>query len=291
MEFLKKLGRYFLTKHFLKVAAILALVHVLVIGGTIYYLDSYTRHGEKLEVPNMVGMNVRNIASLLEEQNLKFEIVDQVYKPKLAEGTIVSQDPGPTKTTSVFVKGERTIRLCVSKRVSLVEMPNLVDKSERFATIILKNRGLRCKVTYKNMPESSGAVLQQRFKGKSVKPGLKISIGSMIQIIVGRYEGSEPVKVINLLGLTISEARERLSVYPGVSFFPVCGDCLTKEDSLRARISYQSPQFYLDGAPALMPSVGTVSATAVLDFVDYSPKKDPVKTEDGKPSVDAKNPE
>lgn len=290
MEFFKKFGRYFLTKHFLKVAAILALVHVLVIGGTIYYLDSYTRHGEKIEIPNMVGMNVRNIASLIEEQDLKFEVVDQVYKPKLAEGTIVSQDPGPTKTTSVFVKGERTIRLRVSKRVSLVEMPNLVNKSERFATIILKNRGLRYKITYKNTPESNGAIIQQRFKGKNVKPGLKISIGSMIQIIVGRYEGSEPVKVIDLLGLTISEARERLSVYPGVSFFPVCEDCLTNEDSLRARINSQSPEFYLNGNPALMPSVGTVSATAVLDFIDDRPKKDPVKTEDGKPSVDAKNP-
>ena len=291
MEFLKKLGRYFLTKHFLKVAAIIALVHVLVIGGTIFYLDSYTNHGEKLEVPNLVGMNVRNVAGLLEEQNLKFEVVDQVYKPKLAEGTIVDQNPGPTKTTSVFVKSERTIRLRVSKRVSLVEMPNLVDKSERFATTILKNRGLRYKITYKNTPESSGAVLQQRFKGKNAQPGQKLPIGSMIQIIVGRYEGGEPVRVIDLWGLTISEARERLSVYPGVSFFPVCHDCLTKEDSLRARINSQSPEFYLDGDPALMPSVGTVSATAVLDFVDNRPKKDPVKTDEGKPSVDAKNPE
>ncbi len=274
MEFLKKFGRYLLTRDFLKVAGIILLVHIVIIGGTILYLGSYTNHGEKIEVPNLVGMNVRNIADVLEEKDLKFEVVDQVYNPKLAEGTIVDQDPGPTKKTNVHVKSERTIRIRVTKRSSFVEMPNLIDKSERFATTILKNRGLRYKISYRNTPESNGAVLEQRFKGGRVKEGTRIPVGSIIQIIVGRYEGGEPVPVIDLYGLTISEAKERLSIYPGITFFPVCEECVSKEDSLRARIMTQNPEFFLEGDPALMPSVGTVSATAVLNFVDNRPKKE-----------------
>ncbi len=274
MEFLKKFGRYILTWHFLKVAAIIAVIHVVVIGGTIYYLGSFTNHGEKISVPNLEGINVSNVAALLEEQNLKFEIVDRVYNPKLAEGTIIDQDPKETKISQVYVKSGRTIRIRVSKRTSLVEMPGLVDKSERFATTVLKNRGLRYKISYKNTPESSGAVMEQRYKGRSIKRGTKIPVGSMVQIIVGRYEGGEPIKVIDLWGLTISEARERLSEYPGINFFPVCQECVTREDSLRARITSQAPEFFLEGEQALMPSVGTVSATAVLNFVDDRPKKE-----------------
>lgn len=276
MELIKKFGRYLFTKSFLKIAGIILLIHIVVIGGTILYLDAYTNHGEKIEVPKLVGMNVRNVAQLLEEKDLKFEVVDQIYDPKLAEGTIVSQDPRETISSQVFVKSGRTIRVRVSKRTSLVEVPSLIDKSERFATTVLKNRGLRYKITYKNTPESSGAVLEQRFKGSRIKQGTKIPVGSMIQIIVGRFEGGMPIPVVDLWGLTISEARERLSIHPGITFFPVCQDCVTADDSLRARINSQSPEFFVEGEQSLMPSVGTVSATAVLNFVDERPKKIPV---------------
>lgn len=275
MGFFKKFGRYFLTRHFLKVAGIIILIHVIVIGSTIYYLDSFTNHGEKIEIPKLVGMNVQDVSVMLEEQGLKFEIIDRVYDPKLAEGTIIGQDPEETGKSQIYIKSGRTIGIRVSKRTSLVEMPALVDKSERFATTVLKNRGLRYKISYKNTPESSGAVIEQRYKGKRVNKGTKLPIGSMVQVIVGRYEGGEPILVVDLWGLTISEARERLSVHPGINFFPVCAECVTAEDSLRARIVAQSPEFFLTGEQSKMPSVGTVSATAVLNFVDNRPKDKP----------------
>lgn len=274
MEFLKKFGKFILTRHFLKVAGIIILIHVVIVGGTIFYLGWYTNHGEKIEVPNLVGMNVQNVAQLLEEKDLKFEIVDQVYNPKLAEGTIVVQDPAPTVSSSVFVKSDRTIRVRVSKRTQLVEMPSLIDKSERFAATILKNRGLRYRISYKNTPESSGAVLEQRFKGSRIKQGTKIPIGSIVQLIIGRFEGGVPVPVIDLYGLTISEARERLSIHPGITLFPVYQDCANAQDSLNARINLQTPEYFEGDEPCLMPSVGTVSVTAVLNFVDTR-EKDP----------------
>lgn len=272
MAFLKRLKQFVFSKHFLKITGIIALIYIVIIGGTIFYLGSYTNHGEKIPVPNLIGQNVNNISTLLEEKGLKFEIVDQVYKPKLAEGTIIDQDPEVTEKSKIFVKQDRIIRLRVSKRTQLVEMPSLIDKSERFATTILKNRGLRLKISYKNTPESHGAVIEQRFKGARIKEGTKIPIGSTIVLIVGRYEGGKPVPVINLYGLTISEARERLASIMGITFFPVCQDCITAADSLNARIGSQTPE-YEEGA--MMPSVGTVSATAVLNLPPIPPSNPP----------------
>ena len=272
MEFFKKLKQFVFSKHFLKTSGLIVLVYIGIVGGTVFYLDSYTNHGEKILVPNLVGQNVNNISALLEEKGLKFEIVDHVYDPKLAEGTIVEQDPEKSEKSKIYVKVDRIIRLRVSKRTQLVEMPSLIDKSERFATTILKNRGLRLKISYKNTPESHGAVIEQRFKCARIKEGTKIPIGSTIILIVGRYEGGTPVPVINLYGLTINEAMERLASMPGITFFPICQDCNTAADSLSARIGSQSPEFE-EGA--MMPSVGTVSATAVLNLPELPPSNPP----------------
>lgn len=272
MAFLKKLKQFVFSKHFLKISGLIVLIYFVVVGGTIFYLDWYTNHGQKIPVPNLVGQNVNNISALMEEQELKFEIVDQIYNPKLAEGTIIDQDPERTEKSNIYVKVDRIIRLRVSKRTQLVDMPSLIDKSERFASTILKNRGLRLKISYKNTPESHGAVIEQRFKGARIKEGTKIPIGSTVLLIVGRYEGGKPVPVINLYGLTIFEARERLASIPGITFFPVCQDCITAADSLSARIGSQSPEF-IEGA--MMPSVGTVSATAVQNLPELPPSDPP----------------
>jgi beta-lactam-binding protein with PASTA domain len=272
MAFLKRLKQFVFSKQFLKISGIIALIYIVVIGSTVFYLDSYTNHGEKIPVPNLVGQNVNNISTLLEEKGLKYEIVDHLYKPKLAEGTIIDQDPEVSEKSRISVKRDRIIRLRVSKRSQLVEMPSLIDKSERFASTILKNRGFRIKVSYKNTPEAHGAVIEQRFKGTRIKEGTKIPIGSIILLIVGRYEGGQPIPVINLYGLTISEAIERLASLRGITFFPVCQDCKTAADSLSARIGSQTPEFE-EGA--MMPSVGTVSATAVQDLPDVPPSNLP----------------
>jgi len=263
MKFFQRLKQFVFSKHFLKTSGLIALIYIVIVAGTVFYLDSYTNHGEKIPVPNLVGQNVNNISALLEEKGLKFEIVDHVYNAKLAEGTILDQDPEKSEKSKIFVKVDRIIRVRVSKRTQLVEMPSLIDKSERFATTILKNRGLRLKISYKKTSESHGAVIEQIFRGARIKEGTKIPIGSTIVLIVGRYEGGMPVAVLNLYGLTISEARERLASMPGITLFPICQNCNTAADSLIARIGSQSPEFE-EGA--MMPSIGTVSVTAVLNL-------------------------
>ena len=111
----------------------IVLTYFLVITIVVIYLDQYTNHGEKIDVPNVVGLKTASAQSKLEELDLKIEILDSVYKPELPVGTIVSQDPLPTSKSMVYVKSGRIIRVQVSKKSRLVEMPSLIDKSERMA--------------------------------------------------------------------------------------------------------------------------------------------------------------
>ena len=265
MEFFKKVKAFVFTKHFLKHLGLVALAYFLIVSFTVFYLDAYTNHGDKVFVPNFIGRNVDQVKAELEELGLEYEILDSIYKPSKKEGTILVQDPDPTKKSMVYVKEGRTIRFRVSKRSQLVEMPSLVDKSERFAESILKNRGLKYTIEYQTTNEANGAVLEQLFKGHTVREGTRIPIGSVIRLVVGKNDGGEPVEIPNLYGLTIFEARDRLASLGSFGFMPVCDECLTYEDSLAARIESQSPE-YIEGI--LIPSGITITVYATKNFKD-----------------------
>jgi beta-lactam-binding protein with PASTA domain len=259
MEFLTKLKNFIFTKHFLKHFGLLILAYFVIVGGTIFYLDSRTNHGQKIAVPSLVGKNARSIKALIEENDLTYEVLDSIYAPNQPEGTILSQDPRPTDSTNVFVKEGRIIRIRVSKRSRLVEMPSLIDKSQRFAESVLKNRGLKYSISFETTRESDGAVLNQRYKGREIKEGSRIPIGSIISLTVGRNQGGEAMQVPDLFGLTINEAKARLSGMSSLSLFPVYSGCNTTEDSLSARITSQTPE-YIEGV--LSPAGTTITVFA-----------------------------
>ena len=67
MEFLKKLKAFILTKYFLKQLGLVILAYILIVGITIFYLDTFTNHGQQIQVPNLIGRNVSSIQTELEE--------------------------------------------------------------------------------------------------------------------------------------------------------------------------------------------------------------------------------
>lgn len=267
MEFLQKLRAFIWSKHFLKHFAFIILAYFVVIGSTIYILDFTTNHGQKIKVPNLHGKNVRIIKPILDELQLNYEVLDSIYDPKKPEGTIISQDPRPTDSTDVYVKEGRIIKVRVSKKTNLVEMPSLIDKSERFAQKVLKNRGLKYKITYRTTSEANGAVLEQKLNGQTIKEGVRIPVGSTIHLVVGKNEVGEPIQLPNLIGLTISEVKGRLAGMPTLNLFESYANCLNAADSASARVIYQSPE-YIEGV--LSPSNTTI--TIQLDKNAVSPQ-------------------
>lgn len=250
MELLKKIGNYFWSKNFAINFGLIILVWVLGIFILRSCLDSNTSHGEKIEVPNLIGKNQNNLKSVLSKSGLEYEVLDSIYDPSKVEGTVLAQDPEASKLTDVYVKSTHVVKVRVSKRTQLVEMPDLVDKSQRFAGSVLKNRGFRYKLEYKPSLEAHGAVLEQLYKNKPVMGGKRLPIGSMIKLVVGRGEAGVPQDLPNLFGLSIEEAKARVAKMNNMSFQPVCDGCVTREDSLAARVETQSPDFTEDGRVA-----------------------------------------
>jgi beta-lactam-binding protein with PASTA domain len=259
MSLFQKLKAFVWSKHFLKHSIFILIAYILVIGIVVIYLDQYTNHGVKTDVPNIVGLKTESAQSKLEALELKIEVLDSIYKPDMPAGTIVSQDPLPTSKSMVYVKPGRIIRVQVSKKSRLVEMPSLIDKSERYVESVLKNRGLKYRKTYVATSEANGAVLKQLYNGKEIKEGTKIPIGSVITLVVGQNDTAQPVELVDLSGLTISEAKARLSGISLHLLVGVCDGCTNAADTTTAVINSQSPE-YIEGVTVSPGTTVTVSA-------------------------------
>jgi len=233
------------TKHFVKQIGLIILTYLIIVGGTLLYLDIRTHHGEKIAVPNLIGKHSDNIEELLDDSGLDYIIIDSIYRPELPAGTIVKQIPEATSRTKVFVKSSRILEISLSKKIRYVVIPDLMHKSKRYAESILKNRGLKFRLKYTISPNDIDAVVSQRYNGRKAVEGLKVPFGSVIDLIVGKASKDEPFEVPDLYGFTLAQADSATIDLPSVSLIiGECIGCKTKRDSLSARVTGQTPEYF-----------------------------------------------
>lgn len=260
MSTLQKVKNLVLTKKFaINIIAIFASLFLFIFLLNVY-LGFSTSHGEKIEVPNLIGKNEKELSRILGTLELEYEVSETVYDPSKPSGTILDQDPHPSKSTNVFIKKGRAIRVKVSKNTQMVDLPILVEKSERFAINVLNSRGFKYRIEYKPSVESAGAVIEQLYQGKKVEAGKKVPIGSLITLIIGKRAEAMDVELPDLVGLTVCDAKSRLSGAAYINIVLVCNNCNTAADSCSAIVNLQSPE-YLEGKYVSGSSSITLHAT------------------------------
>ncbi len=216
------------------------------------WLDGYTRHGEKIRVPNLVGIHVDEIPSILRPLGLNYEL-DSVYVLGQQPGTIYIQDPQPTDCTGVHAKEGRTIYLSMIRFTppgKFVNPKKYIGHSKR--EVITKLEGLGFKIIEKYEPNPDNFVLDVRYKGKSINPEEQIVSGETIQVVIGNGRKVQ-VPVPDLMGKTISEAKKSLGNI-ALNMIPAeCIGCVSSEDSSRAVIVRQFPE----GGPEAAAAAGS----------------------------------
>ena len=175
------------------------LIHlVLMIGITFLlgylvlyvWLPSYTKHGQKIEVPLLENLTVSEAKKALEEKNLRLEVQDTIYKIRYAPGAITRQEP----TAESFVKENRRVYVTINsfKVPTITVTTEMMEYLEDYTLGSTKSKiieyGFKVGKPFKVSGPHKNHVNHTFYKGDTLQVGMPIPLGSKIDIEIQRGE-------------------------------------------------------------------------------------------------------
>ncbi len=153
------------------------------------YLNKFTKHNEYINTPNVTKIELQKGIQIITSRKLRYTIIDSIYHPQEKSGIIVYQNPEP----NTKVKENRNIYITITSfQPPSIEMPKLVDLSERQAIMILKSYDLKVGKIIYELSYCNGCVVKQLYKYKEILPGKYIQKGSAIDLIIGQKGNAIP---------------------------------------------------------------------------------------------------
>lgn len=165
----------------------LATVVVLVIA-VLIWMNIFTLHNESITVPDLRGMTIEKVSQILQNKNLRFEIVDSVFVKGKVPGSVVEQIPAPESN----VKEGRIVFLSINAiNAKKIPVPDVRDQSSRQAIATLTSMGFDVVRTVEVNSEYKDLVVDVIYKGRKVLPGQRVPMGSGLVLNVG--DGNAPI--------------------------------------------------------------------------------------------------
>jgi beta-lactam-binding protein with PASTA domain len=231
---MKKQG--FFKEHPFWLHLIMALAASLLIVIVVFIvLRFYGRVGEEYRTPYLVGSNVDELSSS-DDLELEYVIIDSLYRPGSKGGVVLRQDPD----SGALIKKGRKVYLTVSSFFpDNAIVPDLRQQSVRHAISQLENVGLHGGRLY-FVDDPHHVVLEQKYKGRAVAVGRRMEKGSLVDLTVGRGNGSQQTIVPYVVGMAPSKARRDIlssSLNVGAEHFDGISDMN------RAIVYKQSPTY------------------------------------------------
>jgi len=174
--------QFIFSRFFLKQLAIVAVVAVLSLVGLHFWMAYATEHGTVIEVPNYLGVAVKDLDAIADTVPLQYIIIDSIYSDEFPKGTVADQDPAP----GTGAKRGRKVYLTVNAVMpQQVKMPDLRDLSFRQAKAVLETVGFRLGDISFRPDIAKNAVLDQKVGSKDVPPGTLLFKGARINLVLG----------------------------------------------------------------------------------------------------------
>ena len=175
--------KFFYSKSFIKQIFLAVVIFSVIILLSILFLFFYTNQTSKILVPNLIGYEVSEIQEIMDDNKLRYEIIDSsFYNPDFEKNTILEQIPEPSKT----VKKNRKIYLTVNpSSYGNVIFPDLIQLTLRNAQSTLSALDLELgEIDYEDNI-GKDMVLKVFIDSKQILPGEIVPKKSKIDFIVG----------------------------------------------------------------------------------------------------------
>lgn len=177
----------------LNILAMIIIATVLVLI-TFRWINSYTLHGQYIEVPDLSGMFEEEAEETLAAQGLKYEVSEYKYDKMTVEGGVIEQKPKPGS----YVKQGRKIYLTLnSGKEPLRAVPDVADNSSiRAAESKLRAAGFKLARTV-YIDGALDWVYEIRYQGQKIDAGTELPEGSILTIVAGNGNPVEYIEEVD----------------------------------------------------------------------------------------------
>lgn len=174
---------YFKSKSFIFSIVTALIILVLLIFGTLKFLNVYTRHGEEIEIPNLAKMSAEEAEIHLDDIGLEIVVIDTVdFTTKVPPLTIAWQEP----TAGAFVKEGRKVYVKINaKNYASIRLPKLENRSLRHALATLEMVGLQQGELIYEPDFAKDVILRIEQDGRILREGDKVLKNSKINLVLG----------------------------------------------------------------------------------------------------------
>lgn len=246
-----QLKEFFTSKIFLKNFGIAVVLTIVLIWITMTMLSFYTNKGENISTPDLKGLNINDVKTIVEKNDLRYVIEDTIYRKEVQPGTVVLQNP----SAGHKIKPNRVIYITLASSMpEQVEVPKLTDVSMRQARVLLESKGFALGNIEMRPSEFNDLVLEQKHNGQMIQPGSRLDNGSTIDLVVGKNMAGGETTIPNLTSLSLTAARDSLKsrslTIGSIIYDPAIR---TTEDTLNAIIWKQMP--LPDSTSRVMPGI------------------------------------
>lgn len=202
-----KAFRFLKDKWFYISLIIMLLVVVVTFQFTFNRLDRFTRHGEEIVVPDMIGMNY-DTAVVNYGEEFSFLLLDSIYVKDFPEGAVYQQNPA---AGSKVKKGRNVYVIRTSIAPEIVLMPNLRNLSLRQAMVSLNAVGLKVDKLEFIDYFARNAVVEQKIKGEVVTPKQEVVKGTAVTLVVGYGNGEKKTNLPDLVGVRLEDVKNQIN--------------------------------------------------------------------------------
>ena len=216
------------------------VVFIVLLVGSMIFLNVVTKHNQELIVPELSNMSVADAESIAVAEGMRVEVVDSVFVKRMKKGAVYRQNP----VAGSKVKSGRRIALTINAmNAKKVSMPNLIGYSMRQAMAELQSRGLILGKLIYVQDIATNNVLRQYLGSKEIEPGTQVESESVIDLVVGLNSNDGNTYIPDVLGLRNMNATDAIhSSSLNVSRLRFDATVKNYDDSLAAVVYRQSPE-------------------------------------------------
>ena len=178
-------------------------IAILLVAGLLYgAMTLLSNTGEKVRIPSLAGLSVREATKSLSNLNLKLQIKEEVFSEDVPKGKIISSDPSGggkvAKAGTVFVT--------VSNGQERIKVPELLGLTQDAAVSELAKANLKIGSTSSSF---SPTVDEGLVISSNPPAGSDIKKGALVSLVISK--GIQQMALSSFVGLSSDQALNELN--------------------------------------------------------------------------------